>query len=277
MRNPQNIDDFEDFLGQEVNQHRMYPSDAVWRNIHNELHGYKKWPALTIISLFVISALVAGTLLVKPGKQYGTGRHPAVQQPVTEVATSKNQPQQQEDNIQQHFNTDHITQQTIAEVAGGINTQQALPAALPPYQQVPDMGLPENTLDDYNAAVASAAGSESNSAATKTVANASAGGQAYAQAGLNTAFDKKNKLFAGKLGFNWAMAVPYNSQTPNMFYYRKGVWNTVYGSIFYRSAMHLPSSATAGPANILALGTRTVAKQAGLGGLKYAKAERFDV
>jgi hypothetical protein len=60
MKNPLNRDDFEVFLEQEANQHRMYPSDHIWRNIQQEIHGYKKWPALTVITLFVISALVVG-------------------------------------------------------------------------------------------------------------------------------------------------------------------------------------------------------------------------
>ena len=56
-------DEFEQFLQDEVKQHRMYPSDHIWKNIRTELHGYKAWPALTFISLFVITALTISTLL----------------------------------------------------------------------------------------------------------------------------------------------------------------------------------------------------------------------
>jgi hypothetical protein len=56
-------DEFEQFLQDEVKQHRMYPSDHIWKNIRTELHGYKAWPALTFISLFIITALTISTLL----------------------------------------------------------------------------------------------------------------------------------------------------------------------------------------------------------------------
>lgn len=41
----------------------MYPSDHIWKNIRTELHGYQAWPALTFISLFIITALTISTLL----------------------------------------------------------------------------------------------------------------------------------------------------------------------------------------------------------------------
>lgn len=63
-------DEFEQFLQDEVKQHRMYPSDHIWKNIRTELHGYRAWPALTFISLFIITALTISTLLNNhPGRQ----------------------------------------------------------------------------------------------------------------------------------------------------------------------------------------------------------------
>ncbi len=41
----------------------MYPSDHIWKSIRTELHGYRAWPALTFISLFIITALTISTLL----------------------------------------------------------------------------------------------------------------------------------------------------------------------------------------------------------------------
>jgi len=61
--------EFEQFLKDQAGQHRMYPSDQVWRNIQQEIHGYKKWPALTVVAVFIISSLVVGTVLVKPHRQ----------------------------------------------------------------------------------------------------------------------------------------------------------------------------------------------------------------
>ncbi|MES2004559.1 MAG: hypothetical protein V4450_08560 [Bacteroidota bacterium] len=66
-------DELEQFLQNEVKQHRIYPSDHIWKNIRTELHGYKAWPALTFISLFIITALTISTLL---------NNHPTKQLPV---------------------------------------------------------------------------------------------------------------------------------------------------------------------------------------------------
>ena len=56
-------DNFEQFLQDEVKTHRMYPSDQVWNNIRTEIHGKQSWPALTFISLFIITALTVSTFL----------------------------------------------------------------------------------------------------------------------------------------------------------------------------------------------------------------------
>lgn len=63
MDNYNHQDELEEFLLDEVNDHRMYPSDKIWRNIQNEVHGPQSWPALTFISLFIISALTVTTLI----------------------------------------------------------------------------------------------------------------------------------------------------------------------------------------------------------------------
>lgn len=66
MRNQVHDDEFEHYLQKQVNQHKMFPSDDIWRNIRRELHGDKKWPALSAITVFIIAALVVGTLINKP-------------------------------------------------------------------------------------------------------------------------------------------------------------------------------------------------------------------
>jgi hypothetical protein len=53
-----NYDDFEDFLQDQVKNHRMYPADAVWREIDKKLHGEKRWPALTIAAALLVSVTV---------------------------------------------------------------------------------------------------------------------------------------------------------------------------------------------------------------------------
>ena len=51
-------DEFEEFLQDQVRNHRMYPADAVWREIDRKLHGEKRWPALTIAAAMLVGATV---------------------------------------------------------------------------------------------------------------------------------------------------------------------------------------------------------------------------
>ena len=66
MNESSHKDNFEEYLRQQANEHRMYPSDCVWTNIRKKIHTPKKWPALSIFTVLIISALVIGTVLNKP-------------------------------------------------------------------------------------------------------------------------------------------------------------------------------------------------------------------
>ena len=59
-------DEFEEYLQEQVGEHRMYPSDRVWKNIRGKVNTQKKWPALSVFTVLIISALVIGTLMNKP-------------------------------------------------------------------------------------------------------------------------------------------------------------------------------------------------------------------
>ena len=59
-------DDFEELLQDQVRNQRMYPSDAVWRNINKELHGDTNWPALTISAFALLIATVAVCIHFSP-------------------------------------------------------------------------------------------------------------------------------------------------------------------------------------------------------------------
>lgn len=61
-----NQNDFEEFLKEQVRNHRMYPADTVWRDINKNLHGDKKWPALTIAAFTLLSATIAICIHFKP-------------------------------------------------------------------------------------------------------------------------------------------------------------------------------------------------------------------
>lgn len=57
---------FEEFLKEQVKNHRMYPNDSVWRDIYKKLHGDKRWPALTIAALTILSATIAVSVYFTP-------------------------------------------------------------------------------------------------------------------------------------------------------------------------------------------------------------------
>jgi len=61
-----NQNDFEEFLQDQVRNHRMYPSDTVWREIDKKLHGEKRWPALTIAASMVLTATVFVSVYFTP-------------------------------------------------------------------------------------------------------------------------------------------------------------------------------------------------------------------
>jgi len=66
MHDSNHTDAFETYLQDEVSEHRMYPSDRVWKNIRSQIQQPKKWPALSVFTVLIISALVIGTILNKP-------------------------------------------------------------------------------------------------------------------------------------------------------------------------------------------------------------------
>lgn len=57
---------FEQALQKEADDYRMYPSDRVWDNIREELHGKPKWPALLITFTSVVMALIITTAIYYP-------------------------------------------------------------------------------------------------------------------------------------------------------------------------------------------------------------------
>lgn len=132
MRSPLTDDEFEDFLQQQVNDHRMYPSDKLWRNIQTTVHGETRWPALTYISIFIIASLVASTLLVKPEERmiktaaaYATNAETSAtgQSSITSTSNINNTNEVEASPLQKSY-TDAITQQTIAEVNNKITEDQ---------------------------------------------------------------------------------------------------------------------------------------------------------
>ncbi len=68
MIDENNIDEFEQFLRNQADKHRMYPSDQIWRNINQQLHGNSRWPALTFAAILTGALLTAGLIFLHPQK-----------------------------------------------------------------------------------------------------------------------------------------------------------------------------------------------------------------
>lgn len=110
MRDPLNKDEMEQYLENQVNQHRIYPSDHIWRNIQEQLHEPVRWPALPFILLFIIAALVVGTLLVKPEEHFVYRSH------LLSTALPTPEPEKKSGipSLEESMATGAITEKTIA-------------------------------------------------------------------------------------------------------------------------------------------------------------------
>lgn len=64
--------DFEQFLKQNADQYRMYPSEKVWKGIYHSLHGRRRWIALGL-SLFTLTIVsVTWIMLSSPSPSPAT-------------------------------------------------------------------------------------------------------------------------------------------------------------------------------------------------------------
>lgn len=127
MGTPLYNDELDDFLRQQADNHRMYPSDKLWRNIQLTLHGETRWPALTYISIFIVASLVVSTLMMKPEERmkkneavYRTENTSAM----SSEAASDERRNAAENSPVQHAYTDRITQHTIEVVNDKVNKEQ---------------------------------------------------------------------------------------------------------------------------------------------------------
>jgi hypothetical protein len=55
--------DFEQFVKQNADQYRMFPSEKVWKNIHHALHTRRRWYGLGLIVLLLTAGIVTWVML----------------------------------------------------------------------------------------------------------------------------------------------------------------------------------------------------------------------
>jgi hypothetical protein len=63
MENNFNNRDFEQFVKQNADQYRMFPSEKVWKNIHHTLHTRRRWYGLGFVVLFLTAGIVTWVML----------------------------------------------------------------------------------------------------------------------------------------------------------------------------------------------------------------------
>lgn len=136
MEKRNQLDAFEEFILDEVNEHKMYPSGRVWDNIRTEVQGNKSWPALTIIALTVLVALTVSTFI-------------ATQKSAPVMLTSNRlKPKNTTNSIEKPFTTYHSSAQILASKT--ILKNQFIEAASPTPSRIMDIE-PTITLSTANA------------------------------------------------------------------------------------------------------------------------------
>ncbi len=68
MQNRFNNNDFEHFVKQNADQYRMFPSDKVWKGIHNTLHTRRRWYGIGLALLLLTTGAVTWVMLTPSAK-----------------------------------------------------------------------------------------------------------------------------------------------------------------------------------------------------------------
>ena len=68
MENNFNNRDFEQFVKQNADQYRMFPSEKVWKEIHNTLHKRPRWYGIGLALLLLTTVSVTWVMLISANK-----------------------------------------------------------------------------------------------------------------------------------------------------------------------------------------------------------------
>lgn len=154
MHDSNHSDDFDEYLREQVGEHRMYPSDRVWQNIRSNVHTPKKWPALSFFTVLIISALVIGTILNKPVPDsvtpnfvYSLQSSDDVEaKKITETAKSSGQV------VDNSYAVDQLTSRTIIDAVEKIKVDEAIAIQLSHIADLPGItnAAPAISLQNSN-------------------------------------------------------------------------------------------------------------------------------
>ncbi|OIR08366.1 hypothetical protein GALL_95340 [mine drainage metagenome] len=113
-------DELNQYLIDEVESHKMYPSEHVWENIRTQLHGNPSWPALTFIAIAIILTLTVSTLFNYPPKTIITKTNTLVlkQGNNTDIsnAPAEISPVAKTETLEQQINITNYTKETLAAI-----------------------------------------------------------------------------------------------------------------------------------------------------------------
>jgi len=149
MKEEFDIPEFEQFLQDEVNNHKLYPSDAVWDKIAKEIQPKKSWPALSIIAFLIVGALTITTLLNYPAENI-------LAKLQFQDSLYKLQIQQHQQSIQEHTNDNlekrtaiaNITAKTLADIHQQKIANSAVISADTKTTQEDEIAVVTNTSTD---------------------------------------------------------------------------------------------------------------------------------
>ncbi len=81
MKDSYDDKDFEQFVRQNADQYRMFPSENVWKGIHNTLHTRRRWYGIGLAFLLLTTTVVTWVMLTTPA---------AVKKQASATAVAKN-------------------------------------------------------------------------------------------------------------------------------------------------------------------------------------------
>lgn len=148
MNDKHHTENFEKYLRDQAGEHRMYPSDYVWRNIRKKMHAPKKWPALSVFAVLIISSIVVGTVLNKPVPDTVTANFRfTLQSPEININQKKEENTNsiaQSNLTDEHYSVEQITSNTITAAVEKIKIDNAVEKQL--------LAVEQNNSPEYNQA-----------------------------------------------------------------------------------------------------------------------------
>lgn len=114
--------DFEQFVKQNADQYRMFPSDKVWKGINNTLHTKRRWYGLGLALLLLTTAAVTGIMLAPSDKKQSVAGD-AASVLINKINKEQNQVSKQAPVVFTHVNAPAKNNTTIASPD---NTQKNL-------------------------------------------------------------------------------------------------------------------------------------------------------